>query len=112
MEGRVSNVEICNLAYTGKFEELKKCVLSDSSLAAKTDQVCGSVGAYAQWLALCYTEVYPLIQRQLSYVKSALNVPVSYRTAGLLCTGLVQLVMWISCSSYWILELKWISKMM
>uniref|UniRef100_A0A673FUW7 26S proteasome non-ATPase regulatory subunit 10-like n=1 Tax=Sinocyclocheilus rhinocerous TaxID=307959 RepID=A0A673FUW7_9TELE len=38
MEGRVSNVEICNLAYTGKFEELKKCVLSDSSLATKTDQ--------------------------------------------------------------------------
>lgn len=42
MEGRVSNVEICNLAYTGKFEELKKCVLSDSSLATKTDQVSSS----------------------------------------------------------------------
>lgn len=42
MEARVSNVEICNLAYGGKFEELKKCVLSDSSLATKTDQVSGS----------------------------------------------------------------------
>ncbi|ROL47301.1 26S proteasome non-ATPase regulatory subunit 10 [Anabarilius grahami] len=38
MEGSVSNVEICNLAYTGELEELKKCVLSDSSLVTKTDQ--------------------------------------------------------------------------
>uniref|UniRef100_A0A673FZL1 Proteasome 26S subunit, non-ATPase 10 n=1 Tax=Sinocyclocheilus rhinocerous TaxID=307959 RepID=A0A673FZL1_9TELE len=38
MEVRVSNVEICNLAYTGKFEELKKCALSDSSQATRTDQ--------------------------------------------------------------------------
>ncbi|KAG1962831.1 E3 ubiquitin-protein ligase XIAP [Pimephales promelas] len=38
MEGSVSNVEICNLAYTGKFEELKGFVLSDSALATKTDQ--------------------------------------------------------------------------
>lgn len=35
----MSNLEICNLAYTGKFEQLKKCILSDRSLAAKTDQV-------------------------------------------------------------------------
>lgn len=40
MEGSVSNVEICNLAYTGELEELKKCVLSDRSLVTKTDQVC------------------------------------------------------------------------
>lgn len=35
----MSNLEICNLAYTGKLDELKKCILSDKSLAAKTDQV-------------------------------------------------------------------------
>lgn len=40
MEGSVSNLEICNLAYTGKIEQLKKCILSDRSLAARTDQVC------------------------------------------------------------------------
>jgi len=43
MEGSVSNVEICNLAYTGKFEELKGFVLSDSALATKTDQVSETV---------------------------------------------------------------------
>ncbi|KAG9329486.1 hypothetical protein JZ751_004495 [Albula glossodonta] len=37
MEG-VSNLEVCNLAYTGNFEELKKCILSNKSLASKTDQ--------------------------------------------------------------------------
>lgn len=39
MEGSVSNVEVCNFAYSGKFDELKKCILSDKSLATKTDQV-------------------------------------------------------------------------
>uniref|UniRef100_A0A671T1M0 Proteasome 26S subunit, non-ATPase 10 n=1 Tax=Sinocyclocheilus anshuiensis TaxID=1608454 RepID=A0A671T1M0_9TELE len=46
MEVRVSNVEICNLAYTGKFEELEKCVLSDSSQATRTDQVCGQTALH------------------------------------------------------------------
>lgn len=39
MEGSVSNVEVCNLAYTGQFEQLKECILSDKTLACKTDQV-------------------------------------------------------------------------
>lgn len=39
MESSVSNLEICNLAYTGKFDQLKQCILSDRRLAAKTDQV-------------------------------------------------------------------------
>lgn len=39
MEGSVSNVEVCNFAYTGQFEKLKQCVLSDETLACKTDQV-------------------------------------------------------------------------
>ena len=39
MEGSVSNLEVCNFAFTGQFEELKKCILSDKSLATKTDQV-------------------------------------------------------------------------
>lgn len=39
MEGSVSNVEVCNLAYTGQFEKLKECILLDKSLACKIDQV-------------------------------------------------------------------------
>lgn len=39
MEGSVSNVEVCNFAYTGQFEKLKQCILSDKGLACKTDQV-------------------------------------------------------------------------
>lgn len=39
MEGSVSNVEVCNFAYTGQFEKLKECILSDKTLACKTDQV-------------------------------------------------------------------------
>lgn len=39
MEGSVSNVEICNFAYTGQFDKLKQSILSDKSLACKTDQV-------------------------------------------------------------------------
>ncbi|TWW55201.1 26S proteasome non-ATPase regulatory subunit 10 26S proteasome regulatory subunit p28 [Takifugu flavidus] len=38
MEGSVSNVEICNFAYTGQFDKLKQSILSDKSLACKTDQ--------------------------------------------------------------------------
>ncbi|MBN3272393.1 PSD10 ATPase, partial [Polyodon spathula] len=38
MAESVSNVEVCNLAYTGQFEELKNKILSDKSLACKTDQ--------------------------------------------------------------------------
>ena len=39
MEGSVSNVEVCNLAYIGQFDQLKKLILTDKSLASKTDQV-------------------------------------------------------------------------
>lgn len=39
MEGTVSNVEVCNFAYLGQFENLKQCILSDKTLACKTDQV-------------------------------------------------------------------------
>ncbi|CAL9707313.1 unnamed protein product [Knipowitschia caucasica] len=38
MEGSVSNVEICNFAYTGQFDKLRQCILSDKRLASKTDQ--------------------------------------------------------------------------
>lgn len=39
MEGRVSNIKICNLAYSGKLDELKESILADKSLATRTDQV-------------------------------------------------------------------------
>lgn len=39
MECSVSNVEICNFAYAGQFDKLKQSILSDKSLACKTDQV-------------------------------------------------------------------------
>lgn len=39
MEGCVSNITICNLAYSGKLDELKERILADKSLATKTDQV-------------------------------------------------------------------------
>lgn len=39
MEGSVSNVEVCNYAYNGQFEQLKQCILSDKTLACKADQV-------------------------------------------------------------------------
>ncbi|CAB1337712.1 unnamed protein product, partial [Coregonus sp. 'balchen'] len=38
MEQTVSNVEVCNLAFTGEFDKLKKSILTDKSLACKTDQ--------------------------------------------------------------------------
>ena len=38
MEGCVSNLMICNLAYSGKLEELKERILADKSLATRTDQ--------------------------------------------------------------------------
>uniref|UniRef100_A0A3B3QIJ7 Proteasome 26S subunit, non-ATPase 10 n=1 Tax=Paramormyrops kingsleyae TaxID=1676925 RepID=A0A3B3QIJ7_9TELE len=38
MEGSVSNLEVCNFAYAGKFDQLKQSILSDKSLATKTDQ--------------------------------------------------------------------------
>uniref|UniRef100_A0A3Q2KR07 Proteasome 26S subunit, non-ATPase 10 n=1 Tax=Equus caballus TaxID=9796 RepID=A0A3Q2KR07_HORSE len=38
MEGSVSNLMVCNLAYSGKLEELKECILADKSLATRTDQ--------------------------------------------------------------------------
>lgn len=39
MEGSVSNVDICNLAYTGQLEQVRQSVLSDKTLICKTDQV-------------------------------------------------------------------------
>lgn len=39
MEGCVSNLMVCNLAYSGKLEELKERILADKSLATRTDQV-------------------------------------------------------------------------
>uniref|UniRef100_A0A2K6JR09 Uncharacterized protein n=1 Tax=Rhinopithecus bieti TaxID=61621 RepID=A0A2K6JR09_RHIBE len=38
MEGCVSNLMVCNLAYSGKLEELKGSILADKSLATRTDQ--------------------------------------------------------------------------
>uniref|UniRef100_A0A2K5IW38 Uncharacterized protein n=1 Tax=Colobus angolensis palliatus TaxID=336983 RepID=A0A2K5IW38_COLAP len=38
MEGCVSNLMVCNLAYSGKLEELKESILADKSLATRTDQ--------------------------------------------------------------------------
>lgn len=35
----MSNVKICNLAYSGKLDELKESILADKSLATRTDQV-------------------------------------------------------------------------
>ena len=35
----MSNLMVCNLAYTGKLEELKESILADKSLATRTDQV-------------------------------------------------------------------------
>lgn len=44
MEGSVSNVEVCNYAYTGQFDKLKQCILSDKTLACKIDQVKAAYG--------------------------------------------------------------------
>lgn len=56
MEGSVSNLMICNLAYSGKLEELKERILADKSLATRTDQVkqrwilfAGGGGDIVQW---------------------------------------------------------------
>ncbi|XP_031450355.1 26S proteasome non-ATPase regulatory subunit 10 isoform X2 [Phasianus colchicus] len=38
MEGAVSNVEVCNLAYAGRLEELRAQLLRDRALATATDQ--------------------------------------------------------------------------
>lgn len=35
----MSNLMVCNLAYTGKLDELKEHILADISLATRTDQV-------------------------------------------------------------------------
>lgn len=53
MEGSVSNVEVCNFAYTGQFEKLKECILSDKTLACKTDQV-----SYVRMLLLACNVIY------------------------------------------------------
>lgn len=38
-EMRVSDVEVCNLAYRGQLEQLRSLVLADKSLTSRTDQV-------------------------------------------------------------------------
>uniref|UniRef100_A0A3B5LV18 Uncharacterized protein n=1 Tax=Xiphophorus couchianus TaxID=32473 RepID=A0A3B5LV18_9TELE len=38
MESSVSNVEVCNLAFSGQFDKLKQSMLSDKTLVRKTDQ--------------------------------------------------------------------------
>lgn len=38
-EASVSNVELCNLAYAGRLEELKERLAANRSLASRTDQV-------------------------------------------------------------------------
>uniref|UniRef100_A0A2I3GHZ1 Uncharacterized protein n=1 Tax=Nomascus leucogenys TaxID=61853 RepID=A0A2I3GHZ1_NOMLE len=38
MEECVSNLMVCNLAYSGKLEEFKEGILADKSLATRTDQ--------------------------------------------------------------------------
>uniref|UniRef100_A0A8B9IVG1 Proteasome 26S subunit, non-ATPase 10 n=1 Tax=Amazona collaria TaxID=241587 RepID=A0A8B9IVG1_9PSIT len=38
MEGAVSDVGVCNLAYAGRLEELRAQLLRDKALATKTDQ--------------------------------------------------------------------------
>uniref|UniRef100_A0A3Q2NQA0 Proteasome 26S subunit, non-ATPase 10 n=1 Tax=Fundulus heteroclitus TaxID=8078 RepID=A0A3Q2NQA0_FUNHE len=38
MAGSVSNVEVCNLAFSGQLEELRQAILSNKALASKADQ--------------------------------------------------------------------------
>lgn len=45
--GSVSNVEICNLAYAGRLEELKECLAANRNLAARADQVGMATGGEA-----------------------------------------------------------------
>lgn len=54
MEGTVSNVEVCNFAYTGQFDKLKQCILTDKSLACKTDQVRKHVLRRRKNASLCF----------------------------------------------------------
>lgn len=56
MEGAVSDVGICNLAYAGRLEELRAQLLHDRALATKADQVSrlrpslrGGAGAGGLW---------------------------------------------------------------
>lgn len=42
-EVRVSDVEVCNLAYRGQLEQLRSIVLGDKALASRTDQVRGQL---------------------------------------------------------------------
>lgn len=62
MEGSVSNVEVCNYAYTGQFEKLKQCILSDKSLACKTDQVRRHDSKFQS--SFTYTEITRIIKRK------------------------------------------------
>lgn len=66
MECSVSNVEVCNFAYTGQFEKLKQSILSDKSLACKTDQVktrifFGFVFFFDKWESVIISIVLSLL---------------------------------------------------
>lgn len=99
MECSVSNVEICNFAYTGQFDKLKQSILSDKSLACKTDQVKTPIFfIYFFWT-----------NKKVSF--SASSCLSCFRTVEPPCTGLVLLVtptLWSFCLTS---ELKWIFRM-
>lgn len=52
MEGggvSVSNVELCNLAYAGRLDDVKECLAANRSLATRADQV--GLGAFRRGVA-------------------------------------------------------------
>lgn len=54
-EVRVSDVEVCNLAYRGQLEELRSALQRDKSLASITDQVRGGGASCILMLEHCLT---------------------------------------------------------
>lgn len=74
MEGSVSNVDICNLAYMGQFEKVRQSALSDKSLICKTDQV------------RFHTLVGHIVSGLL-FIIFNINEAVGSRTAAPPCTG-------------------------
>lgn len=105
MEGSVSNLEICNLAFTGQFDKLKQNILSDKTLACKTDQVT------REGSNVLLVFVY-LFTAHLCLLHTCLISVCNLRTTGQRCTGPVlpaTQTLWIFCSTW---ELKWICKMM
>lgn len=89
MEGSVSNVDICNLAYMGQFEKVRQSVLSDKTLICKRDQV--RIHALIRYIEVVYTFILFFYE------------DVHFRTAALPCTGLVPLAIptsWSFCSTW------------